>query len=357
MKMDKTYNPNTAIVGLWFGLNYGSILSAYALYKAVEEMGYKPIFLNKPVGFWGERYEDETNIAGSFIHKYCYVSPAFYNGETLFQFTKERDHFIVGSDVLWNYDICGKEAVGFFFLDFVPQYKNKISYASSFGSGFEVEGNIKGSTRALLDKIPKRAVGDLKTLEILHMQLKMDAKLVIDPLFLTDKYDFKEEENKKEDYIFAYLENCDAQKRKMLCKAIERLGIKSYNYADINNFEESKLKYKMPVENPVCVETWVEDMKRANFVITDSYFTMCMAIIFKKPFIVLAPKTLPDLNRYTFLLNELDLLERLVYVEEDMANYYYLLKKPVKYYLVEKKLNVFREESLEWLRRSLVNKN
>ena len=356
MNLDEKYIPDTAIVGLWFGLNYGSILSAYALYKAVEDMGYQPVFMNKPVGFWGKKYENPDNIAGKFIHKHCYVSPEFYDGDTLFEFTKQRENFIVGSDVVWNYEICGKEAGGFFFLDFVPEYKNKISYASSFGSGFGAEGYVKVHTENLLKHIPKRAVGDVKTLEILNTQFSMNAKLVIDPLFLTEKYNFAIEE-KKEDFIFAYLENCDAQKRKILSKAIEVLEVKSRNYADINDFEQSKKKYKMPVEESSSVERWVNSIKNSNMVITDSYFAMCMAIIFKKPFIVLAPKTLPDLNRYTFLLKELGLLERLVYVEEDMTNYYYLIKKPIKYHLVEKKLEVLKKESLEWLHQSLTNTN
>ena len=355
MELNEKYRPDTAMVGLWFGLNYGSILSAFALYKTVEEMGFKPVFLNKPVGFWDKKFADPDNIAGSFIHKNCYVSPEFYDGDTLFQFTSERKNFIVGSDVLWNYKICGKGAGGFFFLDFVPDYKNKISYASSFGGGFQAPADVTLSTKELLRRIPNRSVGDSKALEIMNLQFDLNAECVLDPLFLTNCFNSLSKKRTDEPYIFTYMENCDSQKRKMIYKAIEIKGCKAVNFTDINNYEAASRKYGMKVEWPVRVEEWVQRIRDAEYVITDSWSAMYMAIIFEKPFLVLAPRQLADISRYYSILDALDLRERLVYVEEDMEDYYYLLRKPVKYTLVNRKLEECRSQSKEWLFNCLNN--
>ena len=43
----------------------------------------------------------------------------------------------MGSDVIWNYEICGRESDMFFFLDWVECGHKKIAYAASFGSGVE----------------------------------------------------------------------------------------------------------------------------------------------------------------------------------------------------------------------------
>ena len=38
---------DTAVYSLWFGLNYGSILTACALYKTLEQYGKHPALLQK----------------------------------------------------------------------------------------------------------------------------------------------------------------------------------------------------------------------------------------------------------------------------------------------------------------------
>ena len=60
---------DTLIGSLWYGLNYGSILSAFALYKTVEKIGHHPVLLRKPEELWTDHYDDPENIAGKFIYK------------------------------------------------------------------------------------------------------------------------------------------------------------------------------------------------------------------------------------------------------------------------------------------------
>lgn len=355
MELREDYVPDTAIVSLWYGLNYGSILSAYALYRTVEEMGYKPVLVSKPAGMWGAKYSDPENIAGRFIHKNCYVSPEFYDGQSLAEFTSQRKNFIVGPDVCWSHEICGREAGGFFFLDFVPGDKNKISYACSFGSGYETSGEVVRRTEGLLKKISHRSVGDMRALEILNLKFGMEAEMVIDPLFLMEGFQRETGNELGEKCLFAYMENCDAQKRKMIKMAENLLKCPVKNYADVNNYENSAARFEMPVQPEADIEEWVSAIRDAQYVITDSYSAMCMAIIFQKNFLVMAPKTMPDLNRFTGLLEALGLMERMVYVEDDMSEYYYLLKKPVRYQLVNERLEQYKKTSREWLESSLKN--
>lgn len=70
----QTHHYDIGIVGLWYGLNYGSILTYYALYQVVNEMGFDALMVNKPKELWSDRYTDRNTIANKFIYENCYVS-------------------------------------------------------------------------------------------------------------------------------------------------------------------------------------------------------------------------------------------------------------------------------------------
>lgn len=133
----QTHHYDIGIVGLWYGLNYGSILTYYALYKVVNQMGFDALMINKPNELWNERYIDRNSIANRFIYENCYVSNVRRNKRDWEDLNNHCDTFIVGSDVVWNYKICGLQSHQFFFLDFVDDSKKKIAMASSFGSGYD----------------------------------------------------------------------------------------------------------------------------------------------------------------------------------------------------------------------------
>ena len=68
----------------------------------------------------------------------------------------------------------------------------------------------------------------------------------------------------------------------------------------------------------IRVEAWLYYLIHSEFVITDNYYGMCFALIFEKPFVVLANMDLPDLYRYRAILQPLGLEERLVILQEDL---------------------------------------
>ena len=72
---------DTAVYSLWFGLNYGSILTACALYKTLEQYGKHPALLQKQPALWGEHYAEKDNIAGRFAYQNCDVLEVFDSEE------------------------------------------------------------------------------------------------------------------------------------------------------------------------------------------------------------------------------------------------------------------------------------
>ena len=128
--------PLALLETLWFGLDYGSILTAYSLDQTVRQLGWDTILMNKPPKLWTSHYDDPDNIAGRFIYKNCKVQKICRTNEDLDEAVRDADAVIVGSDVMWNYNVCSKQTKTHYFLDYVPDDKKKLSYAASFGYKF-----------------------------------------------------------------------------------------------------------------------------------------------------------------------------------------------------------------------------
>ena len=121
---------DTAVYSLWFGLNYGSILTACALYKTLEQYGKHPALLQKQPALWGEHYAEKDNIAGRFAYQNCNVLEVFDSEEDARILREDVQNYVVGSDVVWNYEVVGKQSGLYYFLENVPADKRKIAYAS-----------------------------------------------------------------------------------------------------------------------------------------------------------------------------------------------------------------------------------
>ena len=78
-----------------------------------------------------------------------------------------------------------------------------------------------------------------------------------------------------------------------------------------------------------------------------------IALIFEKPFVVLAQKDMPDLSRYVSLLELLELEERIVYMTDDFRTKEYLFRKPVRYNKVSGLLDKLRTDSYNWLKNMI----
>ena len=80
---------------------------------------------------------------------------------------------------------------------------------------------------------------------------------------------------------------------------------------------------------------------------------MCFALIFEKPFVVLANIDLPNLYQYQAILQPLGLEERIVILQEDLKKKEYLFRKPIRYNRVNKVLNSMKYDSEMWLKKQL----
>ena len=102
--MKKHYD--VAIAGVWYGVNYGSLLNGYAMYRIIKSFGKDVLMISKP-GATESDIEITKGHNVEFIKKYYEsddVSPALPYSR-LGELNDICDCFCAGSDQIWNYSI------------------------------------------------------------------------------------------------------------------------------------------------------------------------------------------------------------------------------------------------------------
>ena len=354
---------DTALYTLWFGLSYGSILTSAALYKTVEGLGKKPCLLQKPPQLWTDHYADKGNIAGLFAYENCKVLEIFDSEEDMKLLREQITTHVVGSDIVWSYNVVGKSG-NFFFLDNAKPEDTKLAYCSSFGGSLPGYG-VKNEYFHLLRRFDRISVPDSVNANILRDQFSIGSDTVLDPVFLCDKSFYIDcaagsaarMNDNAPSYIFVHMDQGDKRKRQLILRGNDILllknGIPLRCMIDINRYEESKTALGLAPAYFIRTEDWLHYLINSEFVITDNIYAMYFALIFEKPFIILVNEDDPGLLKVREFLKSLGIEERMVMLQSDLKTKEYLFKKPIRYAKVTALLNEMRKSSLQWLKDTM----
>lgn len=357
-----SHHYDVGIVGLWYGLNYGSILTYYALNRVITDMGYQCLMLNKPNGLWTDRYLDKNSLANRFIYKHCYVANVNPNREDLFRLNNHCNTFVVGSDVVWNYLICGREAGHYFYLDFVLPTKKKIAYASSFGDYKRGSDEYEALARYYLKSFDAISVREEASVDYVQEHFGLEAANVLDPVFLCEHTHYErlisESKLKENQEFFAtyFLEPMPVKKNAIL--TIQRcLGLEYRNLSNPNrSTDELEKQFQIELLRDVSVEDWLYYMSHCKFYIGDSFHGLCFAIIFRKPFIVFVDRNLPSLGRFESLLHQAGLQDRMLFLDAPESELERVAQTPIDYDAVGERLSPYIRYSESWLQEKLQEK-
>ena len=170
------------ILNFWWSLNYGAILTAYALQRELEKLGVD----NRLVNFLHEwcREPFKNSFSEKFAERYLKVTPPFESVADLVELNRTADVFIVGSDQVFRLSYnAGYEF--YYYLPFVDADKKKIACAASFGAS-ELEGTIadRELVRCYLSGFDAVSVRETDGLRLCGEELRRsDAALILDPVF------------------------------------------------------------------------------------------------------------------------------------------------------------------------------
>lgn len=353
------------IVGLWYGINYGSVLTYYALYSLLRDLGYDPVMLPRPNNLWSNvasRFDDPNSIAQRFIWKHCNVFVNCKEPEEYQNFNDLCDSFILGSDVVWNYNVCGRDTDQFFFLDWVESGHKKIAYASSFGNGLSGPQPHQEKAKYYINQMDAVSVRESSGVELARLQTgRTNVAHVLDPVFMCNPTIYEKVMTKgKHDasHVFAYLLNRDKHEIKeyIIDKACELLN--EHNpiiCANPNNISAIKSIYKNVTDDVLSIEEWLYYIKHAKFYIGDSYHGLCFALIFHIPFILLyrSDGNKSTEARFISLLKIVGLEHRLLMTEEEFKNIDSLFFEEINWNDVDARLQKMKDFSMDWLKKAI----
>lgn len=309
------------IVGLWYGINYGSILTYYALYEVLRKIGKDPVMLPKPNGMWSECFDDPESLAQKFINKRCNVFQPYPSlGEYVFA-NDNCKAFIVGSDVVWSYDVCGREVDQFFFLDWVKRNHKKIAYAASIGSGLGENTKYVSEAIRELQQFDALSVREEDGVKVLNdLTGREDVRRVLDPVFLYGAEAFSAIADDATDWIapegclFSYIlqSGLVKEKREWVSLIADHLGVEPVVIGNASDYDAARSLIGPDAVLGISVESWIKSIRDSKFYFGDSYHGLCFALMYHVPFMVAYREGSPTRLRSESLLSLLGLEERLV---------------------------------------------
>ena len=344
-------------VGWWYGLNYGSALTNYALHETLVEMGKTVLMLEWPT--WEKAtWPIPDSHTRRFARRHYDISMR-QTYDNLDHFNYHCESFILGSDQLWNY-YSVKENGNYFFLDFVHPGKRKIAYATSFGhstSFFPKERQLEISE--YLQQFTAISVREKDGVDICRDTFGVHAVQTLDPVFICSPSAYEKaindaEVSEKEPYILGYILNPTEEKRNALLMASRKLQLPLKVILDgQENYDKNykAMNLNDAVLGTVGVEDWLYYFKNAQFILTDSYHGLCFSLIFHKNFICFGNR-LRGMSRFNTLI-EITKLDDHMLLNPQNGSIDDLLYRVIDYNAVEQRLDVEKRRSREWLKNAL----
>jgi len=297
------------------GINCGSFLQAFALKNKIEQMGHtvyiantmKSLYLLKTLpSVFGLRRT--LNIMNEW-NKITYSIP------------ERCEIAIIGSDVVWSKP-TKKSSERFFGR---VKEKKIITYAPSCSEATYM--NLNERNIQSMKNITDFSVRDKKTFELVKKITGISPKIVLDPTFLIDWKSY-ELNSELSDFILVYSYNRGHEDRQMVIKARE-----------LSNKTGMKLVHVVGNQDwcDICIPAhpfeFLGLLRKAEYVITNTFHGTAFSIIYRKPFI-----SFPTSHKVKFLLDLFGIKYNKLF-----SNY-----SKIEYKLEEKK-----KDSIEYLESAL----
>ncbi|MBP5251058.1 MAG: polysaccharide pyruvyl transferase family protein [Treponema sp.] len=341
-----------AVMGVWYGWNYGSILTYYSLYNFLMEQGYLVLMIDN------DKVYDKTSHSRKFSIKHYgdRISRRRPN-EKLYELNDYVDTFILGADQVLHNNVL-KYFKNTPLLAFTDDSKKRIMYASSFGH--ETDSNpleMRSELKKLFERFDSIGLREQSGVNIMKKNYGIkDARTVLDSVFLSDvsfyeKIASESECREEEPFVLAYILDPSASTERTLKEIAAKKGLNLVLILDGNIFYSRKIKKNLGItcarEN-VQAQDFVWYFMNAQYVITDSFHGTCFSIIFKKQFVTLLNER-RGAARFYDLLSPLKLSGRMLKSESELVAQVSLFENPVDWGGVYKILNRQIKDSREFL--------
>ena len=307
----------------YFHENYGGMLQAYATISMLQEMGieyeliryekkHTPISIVKslPRLFNGillnDKYEELLKKRGMKMHPefaeneairkaafskfrndyFINLSPVFKGYDKLCEGAKRYTAVLTGSDQLWS---PAGLPTNYYNLQFVPDNIRKISYASSFGVK-DIPWYQRRRTAAFLKRIEYISMRENRGSEIVKELTGRVVPTIADPVFMFDREGWANlipvKKEIDEPYIFAYFLGNNSEYRRAVKQVANKLGCKIIALRHLDQYVASDEDFGDITLYDVAPDRFLNLLRGASYVCTDSFHGSCFSIIHQKSFVI-----------------------------------------------------------------------
>lgn len=392
MSLEKQDSKNVGLCLAYKGTNYGMLLQAYATQQVVEKFGFKTEILNvkqtpadripRYIGgykvlariLWRwiknkfsknhnnldekhrtnkkMRVEAAESFRSTKMHDFV-----TYNGlKALTEASKGFSSVLIGSDQLWLPDEAFSK---FFSLQFAAPGCTRISYATSLGVS-SYPKYVQRAARDFWKKINYLSVREEQGKNIIQSIADVPAQVVVDPTYLFTKEEWLEKiPNQKiteDGYILCYFLGDSEPMKDFAVRLAKSKGLRVVSILsdECNSDDYSVFDEVITGKRP---EEFVNLVRNADFVLTDSFHGLAFSVINEKQFLIFyrnRPEVKQSRNsRIDNILTKWGLESRLV-IDPAKAD---TSVDQIDYSIVNPKVSEQRDKSLSFLRKALNNED
>lgn len=381
-----------AIVSCFWVRNYGSVLQAYATQYKITQLGFDNETINydctltgidklkfrlvclRLKSMWIAKYESikrkficrscdlknnedvRNKCFDNFINKNFNLSHKYSNIRDISAECNCYSAFIVGSDQLW---LPLNVVIDYYTLNFVPSSINKIAYATSFGVNI-IPNFLQKRYIHFLKRINHISVRELSGQKIVSDLINKDVPVVCDPTLMLTDLDWlsiqKKEPIIKEKYIFCYFLGKNKKHRDFAKRFKDVLGIKIVALLHLDHYIKSDEAYADITPYNVDPGDFINLIRHAQYVLTDSFHGTIFSIINHKDFYVFnrftSKQKFSTNSRIDSILSITNLENRRLNGNEDPKE---LIDKHIDYTNVDFVITQLREKTDDYLKKALYN--
>ena len=379
-------------------MNFGSVLQSWATERAVRDLGYEAVTINKrplgaaichgrrsyylehlldadlyraKLGFVGHRVRQKVDRRfGEEISERRAAFCAFEGAR--FSFAPEASSFaelaevvsdcravLVGSDQLWlPVNIAGR----YFTLEWVEPPVRKVSYSTSFGIS-ELPGKYMERTSEFLRGFSAVSVREDSGADIVEEATGRRPLVVCDPTMLLSPNDYRQLFNPAFEmpegpYVLCYLLGRNIWNRVCAMELAERTGCRIVAIAHPDEYVAYDDSYADFYPWSAGPAEWVQLLANAEFVCTDSFHGTVFSSLFHVPYFTFRRHegmgTQSTNSRLDTLLGRLGTEGRLCESSEAFRS---AMACDVDWDAVDSRVSDFRAESLSYLVAALTGED
>ena len=239
---------------------------------------------------------------------------------------------------------------------FVPDSIRKISYASSFGVK-EIPWYQKSRTKQFLDRFDYISMRENRGSEIVKELTGRTVQTILDPVFMFDGDGWEKlipsEIIIKEPYIFAYFLGTNSGHRKAVNWLAQQTGLKIVALRHLDQYVEDDEDFGDYAPYDVDPVKFLNILRGAQYICTDSFHGSCFSIIHHKKFMVFnrydENSRHSKNSRIDTLCQNLGVSDRR-FTGQNVLN----IQNDINYEDVDNKLNYLKEEAQGYLSDALL---